>query len=162
MINVVINRGYGGFVLSADAGFVLSADALIWLADKQSPAIATSSMTEFCNWYYSNVSPVYIDALIERFTDNVRGSYYTTDVIPVVYDRDNDIIIRPNEDMSIIEFRTHPDVVEVVETLGQTANGEYAQLKIVRITDADVTIDKLDVVEYDGVEHVIERSRMWK
>lgn len=48
-------------------------------------------------------------------------------------------------------------LVQVVEELGENANGWAAELKIVEIPD-DV---KWHIHEYDGVEHVAEDHRTW-
>ena len=48
--------------------------------------------------------------------------------------------------------RNDPKLIEVVETLGDEANGNYARLRVVNIPD-DVTDWELD--EYDGAEKVL-------
>jgi hypothetical protein len=53
--------------------------------------------------------------------------------------------------------RDDPALIEVVERLGQEADGEFADLKIVEIPD-DV---EWQVEEYDGLEHVAEKHRIW-
>jgi hypothetical protein len=53
--------------------------------------------------------------------------------------------------------RNDPLLVEIVEKLGENANGKYAKLKVVTIPD-DV---KWQIEEYDGLEWVAERHRMW-
>mgnify|MGYP003352296402 CR=1 FL=1 len=53
--------------------------------------------------------------------------------------------------------RDDPVLVEVVEHLGDAANGDYAELKVVEIPeDVDWYIH-----EYDGNEHIAERHRTW-
>jgi len=53
--------------------------------------------------------------------------------------------------------RDDPLLVEVVEELGENANGNFARLEIVEIPDdVDWEID-----EYDGQEHVAEKHRTW-
>ncbi len=55
------------------------------------------------------------------------------------------------------EKRTDSKLVEVVEKLGELANGQFAELEVVDIPDGvDWEIDY-----YDGVETVRERSRSW-
>ena len=61
-----------------------------------------------------------------------------------------------------IAVRTHPDLIDVVETLGPAANGVYARLKVVTITDPDITVDRLRLVDYDGYEHIAEVHRTWR
>ena len=53
--------------------------------------------------------------------------------------------------------RTDPKLIQVVEELGEKANGQHAKLKIIEIPDGvDYEID-----EYDGVESVNERHKSW-
>lgn len=55
------------------------------------------------------------------------------------------------------EKRDDPKLVEVVEKLGDKANGSHARLKIVEIPDdVEYTIE-----EYDGREHIAESHRTW-
>jgi hypothetical protein len=53
--------------------------------------------------------------------------------------------------------RTDPKLIQVVEELGEKANDQNAELKIIEIPDGvDYEID-----EYDGVESVHERHNCW-
>lgn len=55
------------------------------------------------------------------------------------------------------EYRTYTPLVNVVEQLGERANGKVAKLKIVEIPDnVDWYID-----DYDGVESINEYHRSW-
>ncbi len=53
--------------------------------------------------------------------------------------------------------RNDSALIQVIEELGEDANGEYAQLEIVDIPD-DV---KWQIDEYDGAEWVAEVHRTW-
>lgn len=53
--------------------------------------------------------------------------------------------------------RNDPILVQVVEMLGEAADGEYAELSIVEIPD-DVD---WQICEYDGNEWVAEAHRTW-
>ena len=53
--------------------------------------------------------------------------------------------------------RDDPDLVAVVEQLGELANGDHAELKVVKIPD-DV---EWEIDEYDGFEKVAEKHRAW-
>ena len=53
--------------------------------------------------------------------------------------------------------RNNPILVEIVEQLGEAANGDFAELKVVEIPD-DV---QWQVEEYDGNEWVAEKHRTW-
>jgi hypothetical protein len=48
-------------------------------------------------------------------------------------------------------------LVEVVEQLGEAANGKFAELKVVEIPD-DV---QWQIEDYDGAEWVAEKHRTW-
>lgn len=54
--------------------------------------------------------------------------------------------------------RDDPDLIRVVEELGEEANGTFSSLKIVEIPD-DV---RWHIAEYDGMEHVAELHRIWR
>jgi hypothetical protein len=53
--------------------------------------------------------------------------------------------------------RNDPILVEIVEQLGEAANRDYAELKVVEIPD-DV---QWTVEEYDGAEWIAEKHRTW-
>jgi hypothetical protein len=53
--------------------------------------------------------------------------------------------------------RDDPILVEIVEQLGEAANGSSAKLKIVEIPD-DV---QWQIQEYDGDEWIAEKHRTW-
>ena len=53
--------------------------------------------------------------------------------------------------------RNNPILIQVVEELGEKANGYCAELNIVEIPD-DV---EWEIEEYDGLEHVSEKHRTW-
>ena len=48
-------------------------------------------------------------------------------------------------------------LVEVVEQLGEAANGKFAELKVVEIPD-DV---QWQIEDYDGAEWIAEKHRTW-
>jgi hypothetical protein len=55
-------------------------------------------------------------------------------------------------------LRNDPALVQVVEEMGEEANGDFAHLKVVEIPDdVEWTID-----EYDGLEWVAEQHRTWR
>lgn len=53
--------------------------------------------------------------------------------------------------------RTDPDLIAVVEELGEEANGDCAELSVIEIPD-DV---EYDINDYDGIESVHEIHRVW-
>lgn len=56
--------------------------------------------------------------------------------------------------------RNDPDLVRVVEELGDAANGSSAELEVIEIPDEYPAI-QWHIEEYDGREHVAEDHRTW-
>lgn len=73
------------------------------------------------------------------------------------YDNDYWISSPGNYEYASHLQRNDPDLIAVVEELGEESWGTYAQLKVIDVPDdVDWYID-----EYDGKEHVAERHRTW-
>jgi hypothetical protein len=56
------------------------------------------------------------------------------------------------------ENRADPKLVQVVEELGEKANGACAELRVVEIPDGV----EYEIDEYDGNEHIAETHRTWR
>jgi hypothetical protein len=56
------------------------------------------------------------------------------------------------------KYRSNAVLVKCVETLGEKANGSFAELKIVEVPDY---IDWV-INEYDGLESVEEKHQSWR
>lgn len=90
-----------------------------------------------------------INLVMEESNENFGGSVFYLDGIKddehyfSYYDLSND--------------RSDPILVQVVEELGQAANGFAADLHVVDIPD-DV---EYTVEEYDGIEWIAEKHRTW-
>lgn len=54
--------------------------------------------------------------------------------------------------------RDDPDLVAVVEELGDQASGQFAKLAVVEVPDGV----EWEIDEYDGLEHVAEVHRTWR
>ena len=65
--------------------------------------------------------------------------------------------LNPNNCWESEIARDDPVLVHIVESLGEQANGKYSELKVVDIPD---DVDWI-VEEYDGMEYVAERHRVW-
>ena len=70
---------------------------------------------------------------------------------------------RDNEDYGIPQgqpyyaYRAHPSLIRVVEQLGDLANSDFADLKIVEIPDGI----KWGIRDSGGKEHIYEEHRTW-
>lgn len=80
---------------------------------------------------------------------------------PEAYNREVPIVVNPDDPKELyslnldeydLRFRTHPDLIEVVETLGERANGWSARLVVAEVEADD--IENLVLVDYAGVEMV--------
>jgi hypothetical protein len=60
-------------------------------------------------------------------------------------------------DYDMTQDRADPDLIAVIEELGDKANSNYSDIAIIEIPD-DV---KWHIHEYDGLEHVAEDHRTW-
>lgn len=55
------------------------------------------------------------------------------------------------------KYRSDPDLIEVIESLGDKANGECAKLYIKEIPDGA----QFEITEYDGIEDVVPPRQSW-
>ncbi|MBS1722863.1 MAG: hypothetical protein JSS66_07790 [Armatimonadetes bacterium] len=154
-MKVVINRCYGGFGLSARA--------LLWLAERGSPVVELQTLEEYYGadedgMVDSFKGPKYSKTPVQDYHAQRMGSAFPPTVyqgrIVVFNDRSADV---EDWDTAVALTRSHPDLVECVELLGEAANDTHAKLGIVEIPDGiEFVID-----EYDGSERVAEKHRTW-
>jgi hypothetical protein len=85
-----------------------------------------------------------------------QGKYSTISYYAKGHLDEDDHYISPY-DYTRGEQRADPDLVAIVEEMGEKSWGNCAELKIVEIPD-DV---EWEVDEYDGMEHVAEKHRTW-
>ncbi len=152
MQKIVINTCFGGFSLSPLAVKELA---------KRKGKECYFFIHELKNGKFVNTS-----ATIEQATEAFSFTAYSVPD-PEAYnldERDADGLYKSaNERADKISLATRPDdrsdkdLIEVVEMLGEKANGSHAELKIVEIPD-DV---KWQIEEYDGSEHIAEQHRTW-
>ena len=137
-MKIVINRSFGGFDLSNDA---------IQLYIKKKNLKLYSDDDE--HYYYVPVEEYHkqLDSENLEYQKQRKG-------LP-----NNFKGYRSNDMYWNIETikRNDPCLVEVVEELGQKANGYHSKLKVVTIPD-DV---RYDINDYDGMESVHEKHKVW-
>ena len=139
MAKVVINKCYGGFGLSGEA--------YEWLIAR---GVATRGYVE------------------QKRGDDGRYLPEPANDGEVIFDRRLESGDSVSSAMSSLQGhpywenwiggkRSWPLLVECVESLGEMANGRFAELKVVVVPD-DV---EFEIEEYDGREWVAERHRTW-
>jgi hypothetical protein len=129
MVKIVINRCYGGFGLSEDA-------MRLYAEKKDLP-------------FY-----VYSDP---KYSGSIFKSYFTAD--PSGMTRINSDFYRKYHLYDLDIERNDPVLVEVVEELGDKANGMCAKLMIEEVPKG--TLYRID--EYDGMESLVTTDNIeWK
>lgn len=130
MTQVVVNRCWGGFRLSDEA---------IMLYYEKKGIKLYKDTDQYLSRFYTVPVEEY-HRLHEE--DRKNGSYEKT----------NEVFV------SFYDFeRTDPILIEVIEELGEAANGQFASLEIVEVPD-DV---EWEISDYDGMESVEEVHRSW-
>jgi len=139
MKKVVINRCYGGFGLSPRA--------IKKLIEIESPIIDKTPIKKYDNTWFSKFDNDEIVSLGKyKYIRFITSFLFDEKYVYTLY--------------SISEFeklREHPDLIKVIEELGEKANSESSELRIVEIPDGvDYEID-----DYDGIESIHEKHRVW-
>jgi hypothetical protein len=138
MVKVVINRCYGGFGLSSKA--------VLELVKMKSKAVKEETVEKYCgNGAISTILIPFEDGFF--IEDRAFGC-------GVLY---KDGMVYFMDDFHYKDTRTNPDLVKVVESLRNEADGMCAKLKIADVPD-DV---EWTIEEYDGIETVEEVHRTW-
>lgn len=138
-MKVVINTCFGGFGLSHEA-ILLYAELKglkVWLEESEYKSFPGTYWTVPVN-ERPKTSAEWNSAPIEERKAHIRALESSQ-----IYDRD----LKRND----------PFLVEVVEKLGDKANGSCAKLAVIEIPD-DV---EWEVEEYDGIEHIAEVHETW-
>jgi hypothetical protein len=152
-MKVVINGCYGGFGLSPKATKRLAElegkECYFFVRDIMSdddvytPISVEDAKTSFMWYAYSVPNPEDYD-LNKRDDDGLFKS---------ANERARKISIKTSYDID----RDDPLLVQVIEELGEEANGSHAKLEVIEIPDGvEYTID-----EYDGIESIHEKHRSW-
>jgi hypothetical protein len=137
-MKIVINRCYGGFGLSHGA-------MLRYFEIK-----GVDVYPEKNTWFWS----YWLVPESERISSTVLEKWSTLSI----EDRTEYNKQYREQTLSSSEIsRDDEALVYVVEEMGESANGEHADLKVVEIPDGV----QWQIEEYDGMEHIAEVHRTW-
>ena len=140
-MKIVINSCYGGFSLSDEATKLY--------ADKLGIEVTPVSDTWYTRFFMCKPEDL-PEILQHDYLESTRWPEDKRTLYSAEYIRIGTFSNRPDK-------RDDPALVEVVEELGDAANGQLARLEIVEIPD-DV---EWQIEEYDGIEWVAEKHRTW-
>jgi hypothetical protein len=151
-MKVVINTCYGGFSLSTKAvkkiAKLQGRECYAFKRDSDGKYVAVGDEEQVFVTHFDTMYPNHVFASCNE--DWASSTTEERQRLGRLYN-EHFLTNRP-------ENRSDPLLVQVVEELGEEANGSYAKLKIVEIPDdVEYTID-----EYDGVEHIAEKHRTWE
>jgi hypothetical protein len=138
-MKIVINKCYGGFGLSA-------------LAVKEYLKLKKKDLFVYKQIKYSFSDGVDMYQRVSEKGDEIMTHFMTEDL--------GEFISKlPNKGYfsDCRMKRDDPDLISVVEKLGDAASGRFANLKIVEIPDG---VD-YEIEEYDGTEWIAEKHNTW-
>lgn len=152
-IKIVINANYGGFYLSSHA--------VKYLAQKKSELVVQNSIEQ----YIEELEKVAAGKLSEIDRQSLRRKIYDEYTIDLGdgfkgHSLYPDTVLKGNTIYWVNinkSQRTHPDLVEVIEKLGDKASHQYSKLCIVEIP-ADI---EWEIGNYVGMEWIAEKHRKW-
>jgi hypothetical protein len=140
-MKVVINNCHGGFGLSHEA-------VMRYFEIKGIKVYPEQGKDHWKFWTYWTVKPE------DRIESKEGAAFYAMSM------EDRRAYNASHSDQTACprEIERHdPALVQVVEEMGDEANGTYAELKVIEIPDG---VDYV-VEEYDGMEHIAEAHRTW-
>ena len=135
-MEVVINACYGGFGLSKDA-----VEMYLKLKGKE------------CFTYTNEANGNGKDRTYIRATNECLFNHHMTKDLGEKTNKLPDKYYFSDRDIN----RDDKDLVSVVKKLGDKANGSCSKLKVIEIPDGI----EWDIEEYDGLEHIAEKHKIW-
>lgn len=135
-MKVVVNRCFGGFNLSNKA--------LLELIKRNSKYVEKMDV----NNYFKDKDEILRDFV--EFDVEYKQHRYLNMLL-------KDSYLYMIKDKYLENFRSDPDLINIIEDLGEKSFGKYANLEIVMIPD-DI---KWYIDDYDGRETIREEHRSW-
>ena len=150
-MKVAINTCFGGFGLSQKA--------LLWLWERGMKEIGSPAKEYFGGTdKFVEVNPGHdwetdYKKALDRWRKHLAATGDESGLFVTVFTPDEQFCLYGGREID----RTHPLLIECIETLGKEAFGACAKISIAEIPDG---VD-WEIVEYDGNEHIAEKHRTW-
>lgn len=138
-MKIILNKCFGGFSVSKEA--------ILLYAKKKGYEIFAYGRCYGSSHNLRKIDPQHSECPVDLFVIKDYGKYVEGDT---PWEEENVLYINS-------DYRADETLIEVVEELGEKANGRFAELKVVEIPDGlDYVID-----DYDGIETLHERVQEW-
>jgi len=148
-MKVVINGCYGGFSLSPEALQRLYDIGMKEIATPVDEYFPPDRRAEDDEKYKTFGYTHAINGWREYKAGKREGRF----LFLTVFTPDEQFVLNGDREVN----RDDPRLIQIVEEMGEAANGSCANLRIVEIPDGT----DYEVNEYDGFEHVAEKHRTW-
>jgi hypothetical protein len=135
-MKVVVNRCFGGFGISNKA--------LLELIKRNSQYVEKINVYSYCK----NKDEISRDFM--EFDSEYKQHRYMNMLL-----KNDDLYML--KDRYLENFRSDPDLIDIIEKLGEESFGKHADLEIVNVPD-DI---KWYIDDYDGRETIREEHRCW-
>lgn len=150
-MKVAINVCFGGFSFSPEAIlrlYELGAAMGTPVDEYYPPAERADIEKRYSTLGYKNMLAQWREYIAMPSPKSSRPSLFLT-----VFSPDEKFVLDTGRELE----RHDPRVIQVIEEMGEKANGAYAELKIVEIPDGT----DYEIAEYDGNEHIAEKHETW-
>lgn len=153
-MKVAINACYGGFSLSPEATLKLYERGVTEIAtpvdEYWPPAEREEEAARYPTLgYAANLAKWREYKAGMRARKGKRDSLFVT-----VFSPDEKYVLNAGREIK----RDHPELIRLIEEMGDAVNGACAELRIVEIPDGV----EFCIEEYDGNEHIAEVHRTWR
>lgn len=146
MTKIVLNRGHGGFSLSAEA--------ILFLIQKDSEVIQAFSIEDEYDVREQQLATEIVQKQFVPFQDGYLTNIYNGNLY-----KEGKVYRLVTAHENGLEIRDNPDIVQVVEALGDKSSGKFAVMEVVEVPD-DVEWEVM--IPFDvKVEYIREQSRSW-
>lgn len=150
MQKVAVNRCYGGFSLSPEATLKLYERGVTEIATHVDQYWPPEERAEQDKKYDGRFGFAYA---LREWREYLAGTHKARGLFLTVFSPDEQYVLSAGREIQ----RDHPELIRIIEEMGDKANGACAELSVTEIPDG---VD-WQIEEYDGREWIAEKHRTW-